>query len=233
VLKNRTRCELRNLVLCATTLAGCLAAQDLPRFGVGVKVSTLGLGIEAATAVTSRSNVRAGFNAFSYSDDFSKDGISYTGTLTLRSFEVLYDQYIVGGFHVSPGLLVYNGNKGDAGASVPGGGLFTLGGTTFISGRNDPVTGNGTLDLRKVAPMILVGFGNLLPRSDRHFAVNFEFGVAFQGTPSVKLNLRGSNLDTNPDIQSRIQAEQTKIVNDSSALLRFYPVISLGFGYKF
>ena len=34
--------------------------------GVGVKVSTLGLGVEAATAVTEHSNVRAGFNGFNY-----------------------------------------------------------------------------------------------------------------------------------------------------------------------
>jgi hypothetical protein len=244
MLDTPTRCKLRNLVLCTTTLAGCLAGQDLPKFGVGVKASTLGLGIEAATAVTSRSNVRAGFNGFSYSHDVTKDGIHYNSTLTLRSFEVLYDQYVIGGFHVSPGLLVYNGNHVDATASVPGGSYFTLGGVNFISDRNNPVGGTGRLNLRKAAPMLLMGFGNLLPRSSRHFAVNLEFGVVFQGSPGAKLNLNGSAcspppetlcqniIGSGPTLQSIIQSEQNKI-NDSLGPFKYYPVVSLGFGYKF
>src|SRR5579864_1056742 len=83
----------------------CFGQSTLPRFGMGVKLSTLGAGIEAATAVTRRSNIRGGFNAFSYGTDFTKDGVNYSGDLRLRSAEVLYDQYLVGGLHVSPGVL--------------------------------------------------------------------------------------------------------------------------------
>ena len=99
-----------------------------------------------------------------------------------------------------------------------------------MSDRTNPVSGTGTLKVPKAAPMVLFGFGNLLPRSSRHFAVNFEFGVVFQGSPDTKINL--NNVGSIPDIQSRIQAEQNKI-NDSLSLLKYYPVISLGFGYKF
>jgi hypothetical protein len=241
---------LRYLGLYATAWACCVAsqfpspcaAQGLPKFGIGVKASTLGIGVEAGTAVTRRSNVRVGFNAFSYSHDLDKDGISYAGKLSLRSFEILYDQYLIGGFHVSPGLLAYNDNHGEATARVPGGSPFTLGGTTYFSDRTNPVGGTGTLKLGKASPMVLFGFGNLLPRSSRHFAVNFEFGVVFQGSPDVKLNLTGStcnsqgnaclNMSSNPDVQNQIKAEQNKI-NDSLLPFKYYPVVSLGFGYKF
>lgn len=37
--------------------------QAVPRLGIAVKMSTLGVGIEGATAVTRRSNARVGFNA--------------------------------------------------------------------------------------------------------------------------------------------------------------------------
>jgi len=218
------------------------AGQGLPRFGVGFKASTLGLGVDAATAVTRRSNLRAGFNAFSYSRTVTKDGIDYHGTLGLRSLQILYDQYLVGGLHVSPGLLLYNGNHADATASVPGGSAFTLGGASFSSDRTNPVTGAATVNLRKAAPMLLVGFGNLLPRGARRFTVNFEFGVVFQGAPDTRLSLNGSacnlqgsvcqNVSSSPEVQSHIQAEQQKI-NDSLGLLKYYPVVSLGFGYKF
>jgi hypothetical protein len=234
---------LRNLVLYTTALAGCLAGQDLPKFGIGVKASTLGLGVEAGTAVTSKSNVRVGFNDFRYSRDVTKDGIHYSGTLGLKSIEVLYDQYLIGGFHVSPGLLVYNGNHVDATAFVPGGSYFTLGGPSFISDRTNPVGGTGSLNVRKAAPMIMMGFGNLLPRSSRHFAVNLEFGVVFQGSPGAKLNLNGAacspppesscqSIGSSPTLQSLIQSEQNKI-NDSLGPFKYYPVVSLGFGYKF
>src|SRR5262249_34400533 len=72
---------------------------QLPRLGVGAKVSTLGFGFEAATAVTSRSNVRGGFNFFGYDHDASKNGIDYAARLRFRSIEAHYDWFL-GGFHV-------------------------------------------------------------------------------------------------------------------------------------
>src|SRR5436190_6587503 len=94
-------------VLCASAFG----QEPLPRLGVGAKVSTLGIGVEAATAVTPRSNVRGSFNFYDYNDVRRRDGISYAGSLRLRSVQVNYDQYLAGGFHVSPGLLLYNGNS--------------------------------------------------------------------------------------------------------------------------
>src|ERR1700731_155821 len=41
--------------------------------GIGVKVSTLGIGGEVALAVSHRTNVRFGFNAFSYAHTFDKN----------------------------------------------------------------------------------------------------------------------------------------------------------------
>ena len=217
------------------------SGRTLPRFSLAVSVSTLGAGIQAATAVTQHSNVRFGFNYFSYSAGFHKDGVSYDGKLKLQSAELLYDQYIGGGFHVSPGVMFYDGNQGTATASVPSGQPFTLGGVTYYSDSANPVSGTGSIAARKAAPEILMGFGNLLPRSARHFTANFEFGVIFQGSPSAKLNLNGSACATpgqaclstsNATIQNNIQSEQTKINSDLS-VFKYYPVVRLSFGYKF
>jgi len=209
---------------------------------LAVGVSTLGAGIQAATAVTQHSNVRVGFNYFKYSASFDKDGVAYNGTLKLQSAELLYDQYIGGGFHVSPGVVLYDGNQGTATASVPGGQSFTLGGVTYYSDSANPVSGTGTIAAKKAAPEILMGFGNLLPRSSRHFTANFEFGAIFQGSPNAKLNLNGGTCDTpgkscqsissNPTIQGNIQSEQTKI-NNALKVFKYYPVVRLSLGYKF
>ena len=209
--------------------------------GVGVKVSTLGIGGEVAIAVSRRSNVRVGFNVFSYGHSFDKDGATYNGNLDLRSAQATYDIFLVKGLHVSPGVLLYNGNQVSANISVPGGQTFTLSNTSYVSDAADPVTGTGKLSVYKAAAMVLFGIGNLVPRT-RHFSATFDIGAAYQGPPRVALNLGGSACDStglfcrsissDPTIQSNIVAEQAKL-NKSASPYKFYPVLSFGVGYRF
>ncbi|HXN51367.1 MAG TPA: hypothetical protein VN943_05465 [Candidatus Acidoferrum sp.] len=226
----------------ATSVPAKRSSEGRIPIGVGVKVSTLGIGGEVAVAVSHRSNVRFGFNAFSYGHTFGKDGVTYKGNLDLRSAQATYDLFLLRWFHVSPGVLVYNGNKVSANASVPGGQTFTLSNTNYVSDASDPVTGTGKLTVYKAAPMLLLGIGNLVPRSSRHFSASFEIGAAYQGPPRVTLNLSGSACDStglfcrsigsDPTIQSNIAAEQAKL-NKSASPYKFDPVISFGVGYKF
>ena len=210
--------------------------------GVGLKVSTLGIGGDVAIAVSHRTNVRFGFNAFSYGHTFDKDGVTYGGTLDLRSAQATYDIFLLKGLHVSPGVLLYNGNQVTANASVPGGQAFTLSNTSYMSDPTNPVTGSGKLTLYEAAPMLLFGTGNLVPRNSHHFSTSLEIGAAYQGPPRVALNLSGSACDStglfcrtissDPTIQSNIAAEQAKL-NKSASPYKFYPVLSFGVGYKF
>lgn len=214
------------------------------KIGIGVKVSLLGIGIEAATPISHRLNLRGGFNFLNYSRGFNNDGIHYDASLNFRSAEAHLDWYVLGGFHISPGVLFYNGNKVSADASVPPGQTFSLGGTQYESDPTglNPVTGTGKLTWPKAAPSILAGFGNILPRSGRHFGFNFEFGGEYMGAPTTTLNLQGTacntstgvcaNAATDPSIQSSIQAQEKKINHDLSPF-KFFPQISLGFGVNF
>ena len=232
------------LVMALVAHPSLLFPQDNAlQVGVGVKVSTLGIGIEAARSVTSRSNVRGAFNFFDYNRRFDDDGIEYDGRLKLRSLQVVYDQYIAGGFHVSPGILLHNGNRGLAMASVRSGQTFSLGGVTYFSSATDPVAGEATMDFRNVAPLVLVGFGNLVPRSDRRLGVNFDVGVAFQGSPNVNLDLRGTgcitgpttncvNVATDPTVQGQLRRQEIEM-NDDAKVFRYYPIVSAGISWKF
>ncbi len=213
------------------------------KVGVGFKASSLGLGFEVATHVSHRTNVRGGLNAFSYSRGYNNGGIHYAGQLKWLSAEAHFDWFpFARAFHLSPGLIAYNDNHVTATASVPGGKTFTLSGTTYESDPTNPISGNARLDFNKVAPTFLLGFGNLVPRKGRHFSVNIEAGVAFQGSPHVALNLTGSacdssgancrNVATDPTIQRNVQGEQTKISNDLKPF-KYYPLVSLTIGYRF
>ena len=212
------------------------------QLGVGIRLSTLGAGAEVAASLTEKLNLRGGFNFFMYDRGFNHDGITYKGQLNLRSGELHLDWYPFGhGFHLSPGLLVYNGNGATANASVPGNSTFTLGSTTYLSDPTNPIAGKGKLDFVKAAPTVLFGFGNLVPRT-RHFSVNFELGVVFQGSARTALSLTGNvcdltgancvNAATDPTVQANVLSEQTKLNNKLSPF-KYYPVISIGFGYHF
>jgi hypothetical protein len=208
-----------------------------------VKGSFLGGGAEVAARVTHHTNVRAGFNMFTYSRDFNKDSIAYNGQLNFKTVEARYDIYpFAGKFHVSPGVLAYIGNPITATAAVPGGQSFSLGGTTYYSATGTPVTGNGKINFNRAAPMATFGWWNLVPRNHSHFSVPVELGVAFQGSPKATLNLAGNVCDapgvncrsvaSDPTVESNIVAEQTK-VNNSMSFFKAYPIISVGFGYSF
>jgi hypothetical protein len=219
---------------------------DSGMFGVGVKTSLLGVGAEVAARVTHRTNARVGFNVLGYSRSFDKDGINYGGHLSFRTFEAHYDIFPwAGNFHVSPGLLAYIGNPITANAIVPGNQSFTLGGQTYYSQPSSPATANGRVNFNQVAPTATFGWGNLVHRNSKHFSIPVELGIAFQGSPKSTLGLTGSVCNapsttpgaicmstSNPTVQNNVIAEQTKL-NKSLSPFKVYPIISVGFGYKF
>ncbi len=219
------------------------ATRPLSTVAVGVKISTLGPGIETATPLTSHLNLSGGFNMFRYDRSFSSNGVNYSGELRLSSAEMHVDYFPFrrGGFHVSGGALIYNGNQVTATASIPGGNTFTLNHVDYVSEAADPVTGTPKLNFLKAAPMILFGFGNLVPKT-KHISVPVEFGVVFQGAPQIGLNLTGSVCDTtgvncrsitaDPTVQSNIQVQENKYKSDLN-VMKYYPVFSIGIGYKF
>ena len=89
------------------------------KVGIGLKISTLGVGIESALPLAGKLNLRGGANFFQYSRNITNDGIHYNGQLRFRSGEAHLDWFPIGGFHVSPGVLFYNGNQLTANAAVP------------------------------------------------------------------------------------------------------------------
>jgi hypothetical protein len=219
-------------------------ARNFGTVGIGIKGSLLGGGVEAAVSVTRRTNIRGGFNLFSYSRGFDKDGVDYNGQLSFQTIEAHYDVFpFAGSFRVSPGVLIYAGTPITATAAIPGGRSFSLGGKQYYSDTAVPVTGSGSIQFDRTAPMATIGWGNLVSRKEtQHFSVPVELGVAFQGSPKAALNLAGNvcqspgvncrSIASDSTVQANILSEQTKL-NNSMSLFKTYPIVSVGFGYKF
>ncbi|HVZ24070.1 MAG TPA: hypothetical protein VG871_23515 [Vicinamibacterales bacterium] len=212
--------------------------NGLPRFGIGVKAGTLGIGLQVGTALASRVNLRGGANFFNYNDTLNDDGIDYHGTLQLRSVEAKLDLFVIGGFRITPGLLLYNDNSVSATAAVPDSKTFTLNGVTYSSLASDPIHGTAGVTFNKFAPTIGIGFGNLLPRSGRHFSVSTDLGIAFSGAPQFALALAGTGCargvcqPINTLAAADIESQRAKIQNDLNPF-RYYPEASIMFGWSF
>jgi hypothetical protein len=211
-----------------------------PRVGVGVTSGLFGIGGEVAVRVLPSANVRFGFTGLGISHSFSRDQITYGARLRLEAAQLTFD-YFFHFIHLSPGLLLYNGTKITGTASALAGNTITLNHVDYLM--SSPLTGSLDVTFRKTAPVVMFGFGNLVPRKGRHWSITSDFGVAFSGSPNAALNLAGTacpvnppgpcaDIATTPAIESNVIAEQSS-VNDKLKFFKIYPVISVGFGWAF
>lgn len=219
------------------------ASSQTTHPGVAAKLSTLGFGFDGAVPVAEQANVRVGVNFFTFSHDFDNDGITLAAQLKMRSVSAQFDWFpFNGGFHVSPGLMLYNGNRVEATAFTPGGTRFDLGDDTLLSNPASPVRGNATVGFKKVAPSIAFGWGNIAGRGERRWSIPVELGVVYSRSPTASLNLSGSaclpngtncrDIATEPRLQADLRTEEANLNDDLSAL-KIIPIISFGFGYRF
>lgn len=218
-----------------------LSSRPFSSYALGVKMDTLGAGFEVATPIAHDFNLRGGADFFAYGYPFETSGVHYNAELDFRSGRMQLDWFPWhNGFHVSPGILYFK-NSITAAATVPPGQPFQLNDQNFVNSVNDPVHGSAVVHVpHRVAPMLTIGFGNLLPRSGRHFSVPFEIGVAYVGTMKTSVQLSGTacttdgcvDMATDPETQNDLKQE-VKDVNDTLSSFPVYPIISVGFAYRF
>jgi hypothetical protein len=220
------------------------STRPFSHIALGVTAGSLGVGVELATPLSRRTNLRVDGHFFNYSQSLTQDGVSYNGNLRLRDARASYDFYpFGGGFRLSGGVAMYNQFNAKALASVPAGQTITFNSVDYYSSATDPLKGTATIGYsNKVAPTFTFGWGNAIPRSGRHLAFPVEIGAAYTGTPTFNLAMTGSacsptlatcgTVTTFDGFQSNLNIERNKITNDIRPL-RFYPIINAGITYRF
>jgi len=187
-------------------------------------------------------NLRSSVNFLAFNEPFNIDGVNYDARLNLRSSETTVDWFPrgEGGFHVSPGIL-YANNTMSAPASVGPGQTFVLGTQSFINSVDDPVRGTSSVVYpHKFSPMLLIGYGNIIPRVRRHFTIPVELGVAYTGAPLISVALNGTacttdgcvNFGGNAQAQTFLKQEVHNL-NEDLKRYPVFPILSLGFAYHF
>ena len=209
--------------LLAALLSAGIANADND-FGLGVKAGTLGLGLEASWQPLPYLEVRIGANSYDYDDNGAQAGINYESTLNLESY------YGTANFHfpISPMRVtagIYsNGNEflmfNDEGVDQEIGGIVYPGAAIG--------TLTSTTSFASTAPYLGIGFDFTLGGK---VGMNLDFGVLWQGEPDVTLDASGL-LGLDPGFQAALEAERVELEDDMSDF-KAWPVISLGFVYKF
>lgn len=226
-------------------LAAIPPMHALSHFAVGINAGSLGLGVEAATPLANRINLRAGVNLFDYSQSLLQKGITYNANLTLLSVQASVDWFPYGGgFHISPGVMLYNGNHVNANLAVPIGTVINLDNVNYYSDPADPLAGSAKITFPFAGPQLTVGFGNMIPRKPgKHITVPFELGAVYFGTGTALLNFTGTACTTLgsvncmpvnsfPRFQADVAAEQATIQKNLN-YARFFPILRIGVSYKF
>lgn len=229
-----------------------ISSYDVPAFSrmsIGTGISPLGIGLQVSTDVNSHLNIRGIGNIFSYTDNFTTNGIPISANLSLKSGGAMADLYpFHAGFRLSGGVLFINDNGASATANIAGGNSFTLDSQTYYSSNASPLTGTGNLALNTTKPggMVTIGWGNHVKRSG-HITIPFEIGAAFVGSPKVNLALSGTacvdqaqtmctdiTSTTNPiavQFQNNLSSQIAKWNSDLN-VLEAYPVLSIGIAYS-
>ena len=201
---------------------------------VAVRISTLGVGIEAAALVAPNVALRVGYSGYSYSRTQTSQDVSYDAKLKLSSVSALADVYPSksGTFHLTGGLL-FNSNKITAtGRPMGAAQTYTLNGTTYSAA--DVGTLDGAASFSKTAPYLGIGFGK--PGGGGAVQFLFDVGVVFQGKPRLSLARNGGINITNPTLSDQINAavaaQRDKTQSDINKF-QYYPVVSVGLAYHF
>jgi hypothetical protein len=176
--------------------AAATGYRPFSAIGIDSYVGIGGIGFDVATPVHRKFNLRAGSEFFGYSTTFQEQGANIAAHLRLRSAHASLDWFpFRGGFRISPLVVFANDNRGQATAVIPAGETITLNGQDYLSSAIDPLHGAGSVDFRKTSPGLSFGFGNMVPRSGKHFTFPLEAGFYYVGQPGLKVSFTGSACD--------------------------------------
>lgn len=216
------------------------------RLGIAVQIGLNGIGGDIALALASRFNLRVGGQFFGYSTTFQEEGANVDASLRLGGGKALLDWFPFGnGFHISPLLVFLDQTDVRATVIVPPGQTISLDNGDYRSSQADPLHGSASVDVWKTSPGLTIGYGNIIPRSGRHFSFPVEIGFYYVGQPTLKVAFSGSACDPSQPEPLGCQPVQQdagfqrdlagfiKRNNNNLSYASFLPVASFGVGYSF
>lgn len=206
------------------------AATNAADLGLSATAGTTGLGLHASFPIQPKLNARVGFGFLNYDDTGSTTEADYNFKMKLRTIDVLADYFPMdNGFRMTGGL-VYNGNKVDVDMKAKSGAVYVVNGTSYSAA--DAGSINGSVDFKKIAPYLGIGWGNAV--ANKGWGFSADLGVMFQGSPRTSLTNSGCQATAAicTRLASDLAVEKTKL-NDEVNSFKTYPVLRVGASYRF
>lgn len=197
-------------------------------YNMGLKVGTLGVGIDVSTPINNSFAFRVNVNGATYSHSASEEDIDYDADLKFSNAGVLVDYFPFEsvGFHLSAGAY-YNANKIEAQAQPNG--TLTIDDVDYDASQIGSL--DAKLDFDKFAPYVGLGWGN--DSRSEGFGFSLDLGVLV-GKTNVDLTATRGVVDdaTWAEIQNSVENEKAQL-DDNLDKLNVYPVIMVGITYTF
>lgn len=223
-MKNvRTKAALVALVLASSGAANA-------DFGVGLKAGTLGLGVEGRWSPIPWLDIRLGANRYDLDTTGTQATVDYDATFAMDNYFLTGNfRFPLSPFRVTLGAYS-NGNEIQMTSQDTGGLPLDFGGDSFDTGVIGSLQSVTSFD--STAPYLGVGYDFELFGK---VGLNMDFGVLWQGDPSVSLFATG--YDNAPAlIQAELDAAlaiESAALEDDISDYKAWPVFSLSFVYNF
>lgn len=209
---------------------------------ISLQLGTTGLSVHGVGAITPEMNARIGVNYFNnYDFSTSTKYVDWNLHLKLRTFDFLLDWFPWdSSFRFTSGLVL-NRNEIEAQgtyANVDGIGIGGLPFTSFVYQGVDYNVSQvgrlkGKIDFQPVSPYLGIGWGNAL-KDGKGWGVSSDIGFLFQGSPTSRTSAEDCTLPSRAcEIVSVLLASEDQRLNDKLKRFRAYPVVRIGFNYRF
>ena len=198
-----------------------------PYIALGLKVGTLGPGVELTIGVIEEAlNVRVGGNYMHLRFSGKIKDVDYGVELNMASVPIMLDYHpFFNNFRITAGAL-YNRNRASLDGNLNN--VQKIGDHDYTPEEIGTLT--GSVDYRKFAPYLGIGFGNAVG-PDTAWNFIFDLGIMFQGVPGISLTADGT-MSGDPTFQADLAKEEEN-VQDEADKFQFYPVLAIGISYQF
>lgn len=223
----RIRTALAVLLSTPALLAAQASSSSGADMSIGVRLGTLGVGVEVNKLLAPKLGARVGYNVFSKNTTRDEDDITFDAKVKLHSFTGLLDFYpgSRGSFHLTGGVVT---NPLEfTGVGVPNGSGYEIDGTTYTAAQVGTLNASG--EFPSVLPYVGLGFGTPA-NSGKGVKFVFDLGVGI-GQPT--LNLTATNPTNNAQLATHVENQRVKTQDDIRKYLKVYPSVTIGVAFAF
>ena len=212
-------------IFACLTLGNNAWADETGGFDVGVKLSTLGAGVEVNYPINTSMTVAVGINKYSKSQTENIAGNDFDEDINLQTISLLFNFHpFQGSFRITGGAML---NSNELKLSADPNATYDINGINYTSAEFGDL--DATVDFQKIAPYVGVGFGH---SARRGLGFTLDVGVLMQGEPNVDFNSTGGDLSNDPTFQANLKQEEANAEDDIKGFT-VYPVLALGVSYRF